>query len=262
MTLVLNYQTDPRSLYNLVPKDLQKAVETLLPADFEATEETYFSDPANPRDLDPQVNRIRMEFWKEYDRATVQKRRMDLAAIAIGSGMQATLLKHMLSKRANMAWVIIQPGTYESFLDEALSYGLTRLRRDILGASLMTTIIDKAGDSHQVMDHKAADLLLKAVAFLDMRKNGGIVNKSLHVHKRADELKPYTQQPSMEELDKRIAELEEKGVVDKAIGIIDAASPRPINPPLVFEQGVGELVQSPSQTLHPFGRKKSEAEDV
>ena len=225
-------KSDPRSIFNLSPRELQVFLDAhVTELDLEQTEESYVT--THGITPDPLVNRIRIEFWREYDRAQSQLRKIELSNIALGTGTPTNRVLSLLSKRHNICWVLIPPGTYENFLDEALQFGLTRLRKDILGANLYTTVIDKAGDAHTVMDHKAAELLLKAVAFLDMRKHGGIVSKNLHVIKSANDLKGVIpSMTSIEDIDKRIKELEQKGIVDHAMGVLDTVTviPYPTHP--------------------------------
>jgi len=231
-------KTDPKSLYNLCPMDLRRLMDShVTQEDFGKSEDDYVAEYG--KYPDPLLGRIRNEFWREYDLAQGGMRPINMGNIASRVGMPATRVLSMLDRKHAMAWLMIPPGTYESFLDEALLFGLQRVRRDILGANLMTIKYDSDGKSYETLDHKAAELLLKAVAFLDMRKNGGIVSKNLHVIQSAKDLHSIATPKSIEDIDRRIKELEEKGVIDHAIGVIDAHTHRASTPPEVYVPGIG-----------------------
>jgi hypothetical protein len=205
-------KADGRSLINMVPHCLKKAFSSLSEEDFGFTEERYEREYGR---VDTATNLLRIAFWREYETAQANMRKMGIDAIAFGCGMLVGQVRSTLSNRTDLRWVLIPPLSYENFLDEALSFGLNRLRKDILGAK----IYDEEGR----LDVRAADLLLKAVAFIDMRRNGMPTSRSENVHviSRTSDLKSITSQKSLKEIDARIKELESRGVVDRAKAVVE-----------------------------------------
>lgn len=202
-------RSNGRSLVNMVPMALRKVFRELGEEDFGYTEEGYEREYGR---VDASTNLLRIAFWREYEIAQSQMRQMGMEGIAFGCGMLVGQVKKTLSNRSDLRWVLIPPLSYENFLDEALAFGLQRLRKDILGAKIY--------DDEGRLDVKAADLLLKAVAFMDMRKNGAIKQRIESVshtinHTAGQEMGIGTKR-TLREINERIEELERKGVVGRA----------------------------------------------
>lgn len=190
---------DPRSLYNIVPAWLRDNIDSI-------TNEHFFEKEDVLRRIsgaDARLNRIRMAFWQEYDEAQHLMRNMDILNVSRGVGVSLAFLKHIFSQQTKLAFVLCAPTTYDVFLDEACNRGLSRLS-EIIDIPLY--------DGEGKPDHKSMELVLKAVAFIDMRKNGGIVQKSMNVHAFTNDAqaKRFGKAISSGELDKRLEELERK----------------------------------------------------
>lgn len=194
-----------RGLYNLMPPDAQIGVDKIHADWLDATEEEL-ERTVKPTAL---TNRLRHAFWREYEMAQSALRKMSIHNIAINMGIPApTIAAHLRNPRV-VIWVIQPPSSYDNYLDEALEFGLRRMRNDILTMN----IYDSAGQ----IEVKKADLLLKAIAFIDMRKNGGIVSKNLHIHESRRDFKKITQEMSLKDIEEKIKELESKNVIKDAI---------------------------------------------
>lgn len=196
--------SDSRSLINIIPRELRAALEAV-PKEWLLLTEEELHGFVSP---EPGLNRLRLAFWAEYEAAQRSVRRMDLYAISQLTGRPSKYIVAELRGTDRMAWVLCPPASYEMFLDEALSFGMKRLREDILGMNIK--------DADGSVDPKKADILLKAIAFVDMRKHGGIVQKNLHLHGSTNGMKALSRQLSEEEIDARIAELEGDGTVKNA----------------------------------------------
>lgn len=147
--------------------------------------------------VDAFTNRYRLAFWQEYERAQTQVERMDLSRISMTMGVPSAYLRKQLQNPQKLAWIICPPASYSTFLEETLSFGLKRLRNDILTLPIF--------DSDGRVDTAAAKLILQAVAFVDMRRHGGIVQKNIHVVQDAKAVKAEL---SLREIEDRIRELE------------------------------------------------------
>lgn len=203
-----------------MPDHLKKTIENIRPELFEKSEQEL-EELLRPA---PLVSRLRMEFWKEYEAAQAGFRRIDLIRISNNLSIPLTNVSTLMRRVENMAWILCPPTTYNTVLEEALSYGIRRVRNDIL-----TIGIHNPDGS---VDPKKADILLKAVAFIDMRKNGAVVQKSLHLHANAGpkEVKKFSDQVTMAEIDARIKELEQKGTISAAERSIKALEEAEIIP--------------------------------
>lgn len=212
---------DKRSLANIVPPWLRAAME-------EVPRDMYFWSEEKLRGYaraDAKLNRIRLAFWAEYEEAQSELRMFNLYGITKRVGMAQSYIKELLSDVKVLPYVLLPPVTYDLFLEEALSHGLSRLR-EILDIQ----IVDEDGK----LDHKSAEILLKATAFIDMRKNGGIVQRTMNVHAFSGSAgeKRFANQLSSGELDKKIKELEGKREYIEArrsIGQIDAPKVELVN---------------------------------
>ena len=191
---------DPRSVINLVPGAWRKIIERI-PREWLSMSERELEAFVRP---EPFVSRLRLAFWAEYEVAQMRVEKMSIHRMAMRLGVGAHYVSSAMRGTENMAWVLCVPGSYEMYLDEAVNYGLRRLREEVL-----TMNITK---DNGAVDPKAAELLLKAIAFLDMRKHGGFVQRSevANVKRLTDSSEPSMM--SVEEIDEKIANLE------KAVG--------------------------------------------
>ena len=197
-------ENDPRSLVNIIPREIKPALNAV-PKEWLLLNEQELQHLVQP---EPGLNRLRLAFWAEYEDAQRNVRRMDLHVLSQLTGMPSKYILAQLRSTDRMAWVLCPPASYEMFLDEALSFGMKRLREDILGMDI------KYADGS--VDPKKADILLKAIAFVDMRKHGGIVQKNLHLHGSTKDMKSFSRKLTDQEIDARIAGLEGKGTVEAA----------------------------------------------
>lgn len=197
---------DPRALVNIVPKRLRRCIEQV-PKDYYAMEEPQLEAVANPTVVD---KRIRMAFWHEYESAQSLMRDMRVANISMLANVHEALLYRGFGRLEKMAYYLSPPVEYSMFLEEASTHGLQRLRDEILTIDIYK-VDPKTGE--KVLNTQAANLLLKAIAFVDLRKHGGIVQKNLHIHSDSREMKDVSGTvKTVEDLDKRIKELESQGV--------------------------------------------------
>jgi len=161
------------------------------------------------------VRKVRLAFWREYERAMSNARLMEMSVIARELAVPRIHIESTLKNPGYLAYVCTPPGSYESFLDEALDHGLKRLRRELLDLPLWGENVR----GEKVFLSKNADILLKAVAFLDVRKHGMPKQRieQLNVHTSAKEMREMAQENSLAEIDKRIRELESQGVTGQAV---------------------------------------------
>lgn len=191
--------TNARALINICPEEVRSVLLEKMSLDLLYMNEEELTQVIHP---DASLNRLRLAFWKEYETAQSQVRHMTLSNVAIQLGFTSANVARTLKTPKLLAWVLCPPASYENFLEESLMAGMRKLR-EIIGLDII-----KDGE----VDHKTAELILKATAFIDMRKNGGIVQKNLTVNLTKETQRKVMSTATLEELDLKIAELENRGL--------------------------------------------------
>lgn len=194
---------NPRSLLSIAPKGVGALMEKLDPVWLKRSE----SQLKILVPQDPQLNRLRIAFWKEYDHAQSQMRPMLWANIGRLVQRPSVSLADYFHRADTFAYILCPPASYDVFLEEALSHGMTRIR-EILDLSLY----DPSGR----VNPKIGELILKAAAFLDLRTHGGFLQKSAHleVGVTQGQMTKFADNLSLDEINKKIRELEMKNVTD------------------------------------------------
>lgn len=200
-------RTEPRALINIVPRAfadaLLKSYEEK-PEWFGVAErdlwKTLRSENMLPNQSD---NQLRMKFWMEYDMAQAEGRNVNMKAVVAGVCSEQYLHQAYLRSPAKMAWLMTPPANYLITVEEALDAGLKQLR------SILD--VDPVGPSGKV-DTKLAEIQLKVVAMLDARVKGAVVQKTMNLHANvpAKKLTEITETRSMEELDRRLKDIERR----------------------------------------------------
>lgn len=196
---------NPRALINLMPDEIKPTLQLVPHKYFYSTEEELYPI-TRPT---PSLNRLRLSFWKEYESCQAHLRRMLFINIAHEIGMPMQAAKTLMDRPENLAWILCPPASYDAYLEESLQHGMKRLR-EILELPLF--------DANGNPDQGTAGLILKTVAFIDMRVKGGIVQKNLNLNvgdaKTARDLRPIVDALSLDELENKIKELENRQVVN------------------------------------------------
>ncbi len=163
---------------------------------------------------DTLVRKIRVAFWVEYEYAVSKLHRLKMSSVARRVGMAPKHLERVFKVHENLAYITLPIESYDNFLDEALSHGLKRVREELLNIPIK--YIDKHGN--EAYNVKAAELLLRTVAFLDLRKHGAPKQKieNVNINGRPKEFKDLIDTTNLEAIDKRIAQLEMQGVTTEA----------------------------------------------
>ncbi len=145
------------------------------------------------------LNRLRIAFWREYERAQSTKTMMLLANITSGIVSYQVFKKHFESHATRMAFIITPPQDYDTVIAEMFSIGLEQMR-DIL----VSPHVDEQGK----INTRLADVKIRIVESLHSRIKGGVVqrveqkNLNVNVNKESNQALQ-----SMEDIDKRLAEL-------------------------------------------------------
>lgn len=199
---------NPRSVVNISPKSIVDAVARAMaeiPEYFELDERRLYNklraDACTPNPTD---NRLRIKFWQEYESAQEAGRRIILGNVVAGVCTQA-VLNHYLKNPRKVAWLLTPPASYVTVAEEALTFGLERMR-DILE-------MDPMGPDGK-LNTKLMELQAKIVTMLDNRLKGGVVQRveqktvGLNISTSSKEVAAMAMEMSMDEIEKRIKTLE------------------------------------------------------
>jgi len=230
-TLLVVDAADPRSLANILPVTLADRVRAL-PVELLKQDEVTLTTLVSPT---PQQNRVKIQFWDEYEEAIKQKRMLSLANIIFGVCTKEYFLEFIRIDR-NVAWLISPRPSYKVRVAELIEKGLDKVEEIFA--------IQMTGKNATVV----GNLYLSALRMLDMRKHGGYTqraeSKILQLNKNLDGDSSKASGPaitgegSVEELEAQIRELEKKVAAGKNqngalldgqdSGIIDV-TPRMVN---------------------------------
>jgi hypothetical protein len=202
---------NPRSVISLTRNipTFQDAIKRLLQEapDYLDLEYTELKVKANPTYT---LFRVRTSFWNEYENAIQHNRSMHLSNMYAGVCTERLFRKKVLTDNLKLAFILSPPKDYTITVKEALDAGLDNLRA-IATAPILT-------DSGK-LDTKAAEVVLKAIALLDMRVKGAVVQRidqrSLNVNLNKD-VSPASSEgqltlpQDLSELDKQIERLKAK----------------------------------------------------
>jgi hypothetical protein len=158
----------------------------------------------------PVDNRIRLKFWTEYDRAQSEGDRFRTVNVYGGLCPHELFYNYYLKDPCRVAWMLCMPTSYQVKMEEGLSFGLDELR-DVLEEP-HTTQVDVKGPKgwvkKTVVNTKLIEAKIKIVQMMDLRLKGGVVQKQLNIHATTKALGNMVQSASMEDLHKRLKELE------------------------------------------------------
>jgi hypothetical protein len=131
----------------------------------------------------------------------------------------------MMNSDINLAWVMTPPSDTITALKETLNYGFDRIR-DILDLPLYKVesvkISNGEFEDREVVDEKVANLMLKAVAMIDLRLHGSYVQvqkieqKTINTNVNINKSVPTTGKiVPVEDIDKQLIQLRSE-VYDEA----------------------------------------------
>lgn len=216
--VVLVDESDPRSLINMAPKEFADCIKDLAyehPEYLNQDERTLAKLYRTQRDaglvtkeaadMGAMENRIRVAFWLEYNRCQDNRgAKMNISNVCAGLCTRAYFSNVIMKSPTKLAWVLTPPISYTNAMEEALIYGVEKIR-DILDVEIK--------DSKGQVNVKAADVLLKTVQFLDQRVKGAVVQKvdtrSLIVHANGNQ--PKESAPlTIDQVKEQLEQLERK----------------------------------------------------
>ncbi len=138
--------------------------------------------------ITPTLRRLKMSFWDQYS-ITVARNLKFISPTEVCKEICSTVFwdVYVVRRPEILAWMFHPPTSFDKKAEEALDYGIDRLREEILTAPLYSTAPD---GGRGAFNKDNAAVILNAIKFLDARVKGSplqrIEKKSLHLHKSAD----------------------------------------------------------------------------
>lgn len=179
-------ETNPRSMINKVPPWIKKRMLNPTVKELLQKPEEELNELVKPTLT---IKRLRTSFWYEYERihrnyGRVVNKETTLSVQRMCTGICTAdyFQSYVMRNDYLLAYVLRPPLNYDMAMNEALTQGLGRLR-EILEFPLYQKKFNKDGlpvcDKHtgkqvQIPDVPVANLMLKTVAFLDLRIKGAI----------------------------------------------------------------------------------------
>lgn len=180
------------------------------------------------------VERIRNNFWMEYERCIDSGELFNVDHLWQGACPRGLLYEYLGSWK-NMAWILCKPAAYLQQLESMYSLALKRINELIMHPFIKDNKID----------HRHADLVLKAANMLDMRLKGGYVQKQLTITKEHKTVE-FSRNPDerMNDLDAKLNQLEEEAkrltlqpepvdTIAHLTNITETKKPEPVNQPVI-----------------------------
>jgi hypothetical protein len=199
--------SNPKALVNLLPSYVAEKVASI-PDSFFLLGEEELSKIAKAT---PNDNLIRISFWEEYRRATRTGTKMVMSNV-YGGICTKRWFDQLVLNSYKLCFVITPPKEVQVVLESLLLLGLEEMEK-ILRAPLITEVGDRKGH----FNGKLAQVKLQVFEILLDRRRGAMTSKSevitKNLHVNVDQAS-RPQPSSIEDIDRRIAELEGKVVED------------------------------------------------
>lgn len=170
--------SNPKSIINVVPDQVRESMLRLV------------NERPDLCDLDEQVlkrylrsevgmslsatdNRIRINFWNEYDRCVGLDKKMTIYGIISRFTSFEFFTKTFLKSNEKVCWMICPLVTYMVNAEEALAFGMDELRDTLSVPHIVGNKID----------HKLLNAKITIVKILDARVHGAAVQRTLNYTK-------------------------------------------------------------------------------
>lgn len=129
-------------------------------------------------------NRLRLSFWREYERAIQMNDTMLMENIYKGIVAKEAFINICESKPRVMAWILKQPTNYVNMMEEALNFSMHRVR-EILEMPIYKmetrSVPTPSGRTKEMQKRvpnvPVAKLILDTMKLLDVRVKGAIVQR-------------------------------------------------------------------------------------
>lgn len=210
-------KANPRSLYNVLPKNIQAKMNQVPMALFHMDDQELEQEVLPT----PTMRLLRTKLWTEFHRMVEESipGKMQMSEVVKGVCSTQLLVEKAFSSHYATAWMIMPPRSYIDAMEESLAMGVLRLR-EILELPIQqhaknregTKILrDDQGKPITKIDVRVANLIVKVYALLDQRIKGGFTQrhelKATQITGSLKDVKEIKDGLTMEETQRRLAEL-------------------------------------------------------
>lgn len=236
-------ESNPRSLVNIVPKEVREALRRI-PRKVMLQSEGELKRAVRPS---PTLNYLRLNFWLEYNRAQELRKTMNMTNVVKGVTHKDYLYQYVLIDPMMTAWVATPPTDYALVQQDILFSGLEKMRKAL--KIPLVTIKEKLDEEGKVVSRTKSPNVAaiaearKITEWLADRVQGTLIQRvaikqqtqtlgsdqsldggghDASAAERLDRLLTSTEQ--------KLAQIEAQGTVVEttAITVTEAAKPRPI----------------------------------
>jgi hypothetical protein len=210
--IAIKDKNNPNSAINIAPQSVSRAIGMIPDEFFELTphelQEKFRKERQGRYTKDTEIEeKLRIAFWREYDRASDYGSMMQIERICSGI-CHISVFNKAMTNSYRAAYICSPPEDYITTVQELLKIGLDQIR-DIL----LQPHVDEQGRPQPRM----ADVKMKIVESLTNRVKGMVAHrvetKNLNVNMDADNARPKTEVSHLtdpDEIDRRLQELLEK----------------------------------------------------
>lgn len=152
-------------------------------------------------------NRMRLQFWNEYEYAQAMQTEMNIEKVYLGV-CSIDAWRNLCKRNEFVAWILCPPSNWNTLLQEAVVYWIEEMR----------SILEEPNKDPSTgkLDHKLVNLKLKIGALLDMRLHGGFTQRVEQLQRNVNiNLGPSSQiahdevqSMTIEQIQKKLKELE------------------------------------------------------
>lgn len=158
----------------------------------------------NNKAITPTDNRLRLQFWLEYERAMMSGKTMNVMNVFAGICSKDYFYNRFIENRYKVSWMLMPPSSYNTKTLEGLEYGIDQFR-EILSEPLKDPVTKK-------IDYKLLTAKIKITSLLKDWAKGATVQKTeskvVTVSANLSEVKELALELSTEELERRIKEFD------------------------------------------------------
>jgi hypothetical protein len=211
------------SVLGMLPKEVAAMIHRTkdqMPDLFEMDESALYKFlRSEGRQPTPTDNRLRLNFWNEYERAKSKGRNIHVTEVCLGVCSREYFYKSYLQNPWKVSWLFLPPAAYTLKMEETLSFGLDQMR-EILSQNHDDD--GKGKKDYQLMKIKRdiVQMIHNRIAGLPTAKTE---NKNYNVSTDLGAVNQFMKDLTEEEMEKRIRDMDnERGKTYDKTNVIEA----------------------------------------
>lgn len=194
-------RSNPRAVINLVPQSLALTISDIPEEYLEMSEAELYNELFHAEDsARPLLNRLRIAFWLEYEKAQAMNRKINMTNV-YASCCTLQIWTRILRDKIKLAWILLPPADYVVAMQELLTLGVDQMR-EILTAPVKLP-------SGRI-DTRLADVKVKLLQYIDQRVKGAIIQRvdNRNVNVNVDGKDVIASRPDLDDINRQIEEMQ------------------------------------------------------